>query len=133
MPASIANKALVLKAIAALEMGDYKAYLDHLAEDVRFYTIGKTRYSGLVVGREAVWTEILGKSTKSIGETGYREEIIRVICEDDVVAVQSRGYEKMTNGSDYNNEYACFYVIRGGKIAEITFYLDTDLLIRSEK
>jgi ketosteroid isomerase-like protein len=127
------NKTLVLKAITALETGDYKAYLDYLAEDVRFYTIGKTPYSGLVVGRQAVWIKILGKTTKSIGEGGYREEIIRVICEGDVVAVQSRGYEKTTTGTDYNNEYACFYVVRGGEIAEITFYLDTDLLIRSKK
>jgi len=128
-----ANKALVLRAIAALEAGDYEAYLAYLAEDVRFYTIGTTPYSGLIVGRQAVWDQVLGKTTQSIGEGGYREEIVRVICEDDVVAVQSRGHEQTTAGVDYNNEYACFYVVRAGEIAEITFYLDTDLLIRSGK
>jgi ketosteroid isomerase-like protein len=127
------NKAVVLSAIKALTDGDYPAYLAHLAEDVRFYTIGKTPYSGLVVGRDAVWSEVLGKTSQSIGESGYREEIVRVTAEGDVVAVQSRGYEITKNGTDYNNEYACFYVVRDGQISEMTFYLDTDLLIRSGK
>jgi ketosteroid isomerase-like protein len=127
------NKDVVLSAIAALSAGDYQGYLAHLSEDVRFYTIGTTRYSGLIVGRDAVWSEVLAKTTKSIGEGGYREEILRIIGEGEVVAVQSRGYEKTSNGQDYNNEYACFYVVRDGKICEINFYLDTELLSRSEK
>ncbi|SER29882.1 nuclear transport factor 2 family protein [Sphingobium sp. YR768] len=128
-----ASKQIVLSAIEALSRGEYERYLAHLAQDVRFYTIGTTRYSGLVIGRDKVWSEILGKTSQSIGEGGYREEIVRVVAEGEVVAVQSRGYEKTTNGDDYNNEYACFYVVRDGLIAEMSFYLDTELLSRSEK
>jgi ketosteroid isomerase-like protein len=127
------NKQIVLSAIEALGRGEYERYLAHLAQDVRFYTIGTTRYSGLIVGRDKVWSEVLGKTSQSIGEGGYREEIVRIVAEGDVVAVQSRGYEKTTNGEDYNNEYACFYVVRDGMIAEMSFYLDTELLSKSEK
>ena len=133
MSADTAPKDLVLSAIKALTEARYRDYLDHLAEDVRFYTIGSTPYSGLIVGREAVWTEVLGKTTTSIGEGGYREEIKRIICDGDLVVVESRGFEKMVDGGEYNNEYAAIYRIADGKISELTFYLDTDLLVRSGK
>jgi ketosteroid isomerase-like protein len=127
------NKEIVLSAIAALTAGDYQGYLGHLSENIRFYTIGTTRYSGLIVGRQAVWSEILEKTTQSIGDGGYREDIVRIIADGNVVAVQSRGFEKTANGADYNNEYACFYVIKDGLIDEMTMYLDTELLNKSEK
>ena len=126
-------KTVVLSAIEALTEARYPDYLDHLAEDVRFYTIGSTPYSGLIVGRQAVWDQVLGKTTTSIGEGGYREEIKNVICEGDLVVVESRGFETMTKGGQYNNEYAAIYRVHAGKISELTFYLDTDLLVRSGK
>lgn len=126
-------KDVVLSAIKALTEARYTDYLDHLTEDVRFYTIGSTPYSGLIVGRDAVWNEVLGKTTTSIGEGGYREEIKNVIAEGDLVVVESRGFEKMTSGNEYNNEYAAIYRVAEGKISELTFYLDTDLLVRSGK
>lgn len=128
-----APKDIVLSAIKALTEARYSDYLDHLAEDVRFYTIGSTPYSGLIVGRQAVWDKVLGKTSKSIGEGGYREEIKNVICQGDLVVVESRGFETMTGGGEYNNEYAAIYRVSGGKISELTFYLDTDLLVRSGK
>jgi ketosteroid isomerase-like protein len=131
--AAAAPEEIVLLAIKALTDARYPDYLDHLAEDVRFYTIGSTPYSGLVIGRQAVWDEVLSKTTPSIGEGGYREEIKNVICEGDLVVVESRGFETMANGAEYNNEYAAIYRVTGGKISELTFYLDTDLLVRSGK
>jgi ketosteroid isomerase-like protein len=126
-------KEVVLSAIKALTEARYRDYLDHLANDVRFYTIGSTPYSGLKLGRDAVWSEVLAKTTTSIGESGYREEIKNVIAEGDLVVVESRGFETMKSGVQYNNEYAAIYRVTGGKISELTFYLDTDLLVRSGK
>lgn len=126
-------RSVVLSAITALTEARYADYLDHLAEDVRFYTIGSTPYSGLIVGRQSVWDKVLGKTSQSIGEGGYREEIVNVICQDDMVVVESRGYETMTDGGAYNNEYAAIYRVTDGQISELRFYLDTDLLVRSGK
>lgn len=133
MSGAITPKEVVLSAIRALTEARYPDYLDHLAEDVRFYTIGSTPYSGLIVGRQAVWDQVLGKTTQSIGEGGYREEIKNVVCEGELVVVESRGFEKLTTGGEYNNEYAAIYRVADGRISELTFYLDTDLLVRSGK
>ena len=133
MSGAASPKEVVLSAIRALTEARYPDYLDHLAEDVRFYTIGSTPYSGLIVGRQAVWDQVLGKTTTSIGEGGYREEIKNVIADGDLVVVESRGFEKMTTGGEYNNEYAAIYRVTDGRISELTFYLDTELLMRSGK
>lgn len=126
-------KEVVTSAIQALTEARYADYLDHLAEDIRFYTIGSTPYSGLIVGRDAMWSEVLGKTTKSIGEGGYREEIKRIIADGELVVVESRGFETTKSGNEYNNEYAAIYRVVDGRISELTFYLDTELLVRSGK
>lgn len=123
----------MLAAIKSLSDGRFEDYLTYLHDDVQFYTIGSTPYSGLIVGRAEVWKKVLSKTTSSIGPGGYHEKILTVISEGEHVAVRSVGTETMTSGFEYNNEYAAFYRVVNGLIIEISFYLDTDLLIRSKK
>jgi ketosteroid isomerase-like protein len=116
---------VVIKALEALSSGNYEGFLNQLSEDVRFYMVG----AGVWVGRQAV-RELTLRATSSIDSGGYREEIVSIIVEGDVVAVQSRGHEKTKAGLDYNNEYLVFYTVRNGKIVETRSHSDIALTNR---
>lgn len=123
-----ANKEVVLATLKALADADYPRMLSYCDDDIRFYVIGTTKYSGLFAGKETFWTKLLKPLTDQIGEGGFSEEIITVVGEGDIVVTESRGHEVTTSGVEYNNEYAFVYRLRAGKILEWRCYLDTMLL-----
>ncbi|MGE0543931.1 MAG: nuclear transport factor 2 family protein [Dehalococcoidia bacterium] len=123
-----ANKQVVRSMLAALADADYERMFGFLHEDIRFYVIGTTKYSGLFVGKKDFWERLLKPMTDQIGEGGFREEIVKVIGEGDLIVTESRGFEKLANGMDYNNEYAFIYRLRDGLIVEWNCYLDTALI-----
>jgi len=125
---SAANKQLVLDTLAALAAGDYARMLDNLTEDVSFYVIGSTRYSGLFTGRQALLEKVLQPMGAQRDENGFSEQILNIVAEGDIVVTESRGHKTTTSGKSYSNEYAFIYRLRDGKIAEWRCYLDTQLL-----
>lgn len=125
------NKKVVLAALNTLGAGEFRKMLDYLTDDIRFYVIGTTKYSGLFVGKEDFYNRLLKPMTDQIGEGGFREEIVKIIGEGDIVVTESRGYEVLTNGKEYNNEYAFIFQLRDGLIAEWNCYLDTMLIASS--
>ncbi len=122
------NKAVVRAMLAALAAADYPKMLSYLDDDIQFYVIGSTKYSGLFSGKQEFWERLLKPLTDQIGEGGFSEEIIKIIGEGDLVVTESRGSETTTKGVEYNNEYAFIYRLRNGKILEWNCYLDTQLL-----
>lgn len=122
------NKQVVLRTLAALADADYEKILSYLDDDIQFYVIGSTRYSGLFSGKKAFWEDLLKPLTDQIGEGGFSEEIINVVGEGDIVVTESRGHEVLTNGMEYNNEYAFVYRLRDGLITHWNCYLDTMLI-----
>jgi len=122
------NKQIVLDMKAAFNRSDWNKVLDFLTEDIRYYTIGSTRYSGLFVGRDVFWEKKLKPMVDQMDDSGFAEEIIRIVGEDDIVVVESRGRETLRNGKPYCNEYCMVYRIRDDKISEWTSYLDTMLI-----
>ena len=122
------NKQLVLSTLAALAAGNYPAMLDGLAEDIRFYVIGSTPYSGLYQGRQEVLEKILLPMGAQRDASGFTEEIINLIAENDYVVSESRGKKTTVSGQAYNNEYLFIYRIEDKRIKEWRCYLDTQLL-----
>ena len=57
---------------------------------------------------------------------GLDMQIVSIIGEGDVVAVESRSQGTTKSGKTYQNEYALLFTIRDGKIAKLREY--TDLL-----
>jgi ketosteroid isomerase-like protein len=123
-----ANKQVVLDTLAALAAGDYPRMLSHLSEDIRFYVIGSTPYSGLFVGRQALLDEVLLPMGRQRDAGGFAEEIIHILGEGDLVVTESRGRKTTAEGRPYNNEYLFIYRLHEGRIAEWRCYLDTQLL-----
>jgi ketosteroid isomerase-like protein len=57
---------------------------------------------------------------------GLDMQIVSIIGEGDIVAVESRSHATTKSGKTYQNEYALLFTIRDGKIAKVREY--TDLL-----
>ena len=122
------NKEIVLRTLKALQEGDYATMLAHMTDDVKFYVIGSTRYSGLFEGKDRILNEILIPMGEQRDENGYSEKILTLMGEGDLVLTESIGQKRTLSGQQYNNEYAFIYRLVEGRIAEWRCYLDTELL-----
>ena len=127
------NKEVVLRTLKALQEGDYTTMLAQLTDDVKFYVIGSTRYSGLFEGKDRILNEILIPMGEQRDENGYSEKILTLMGEGVLVLTESVGQKRTRSGQQYNNEYAFIYRLVAGKITEWRCYLDTELLATTHK
>lgn len=56
-----------------------------------------------------------------------RLTVRRILADADHVVVEARGRATTKGGAPYNNDYCFIYRISGGKVVEVTEYLDTQL------
>jgi uncharacterized protein (TIGR02246 family) len=124
---AIENRRLMEGIFDQLAKGDGRPFVQALADDVRWTIIGSTPWSGTWEGLEAVRTELLEPLFAQF-ETTYRAEAVRVLAEDDVVVIESRGDVITTSGKPYRNTYCNVYRLEDGRVKEITEYCDTRLL-----
>ena len=52
----------------------------------------------------------------------------RVLADGDHVVVEARGDNVTKAGAPYNNSYCFVFRLAGGKLAEVTEYMDTELV-----
>lgn len=123
------NKQLVQSFYDAGNRGDLDGCLGYLAEDVKWTNIGSTKYSGVYRGKAALVTELLQPVFGQL-KAGIASAIENIIAEGDFVVVQLRGKAETADGRPYNNTYCHVFTIRGGAIAEVTEYFDTQLAAR---
>lgn len=121
------NKQIVQAFYDAGNRGDMDACLALLSDDVRWTNIGSTPFSGTYVGKKDLLERLLGPVFGQL-QAGIASTIHNVIAENDYVAVQSSGVATTKDGRPYNNTYCHVFRIAGGRICEVTEYLDTDLL-----
>jgi ketosteroid isomerase-like protein len=113
--------------IEALNAGDPNAYFDHLAEDVRYTVIGTTPFSGTAEGRDALVQKIVMPLMAKL-DGFVTTTPLRIFGEGDLVCVEARGEARTKAGKPYNNTYCFVFRFRGDRIAEVTEYLDTELV-----
>lgn len=121
------NKKLIQEMFAELSKGNAPAFLNALADDVRFTIIGTTKYSGTFNGKQ----ELVNKLLQPLGaqiEGGLTITPENFIAEGDFVAMQARGKSTTKSGKPYNNTYCQVFRIANGKVQELTEYLDTELV-----
>jgi ketosteroid isomerase-like protein len=103
-------------------------FLATMSDDVRWTIIGTTKFSGTMNGKQEI-VEKLFKPIFSQLETPGGNVVDNIIAEGDYVVVQQHGTgRRAKSGKDYNNTYCIVYKMAGGKIKEITEYLDTELV-----
>jgi ketosteroid isomerase-like protein/pimeloyl-ACP methyl ester carboxylesterase len=112
---------------SGLEEGGGKLFVESMADDFCWTITGTTSWSGTYRGKQAVLTELLAPLLSRFAE-GYTSTAHRFIAEGDYVVVESRGRVTTREGRPYNNTYCLVFRISGGKLQEVTEYLDTELV-----
>ena len=124
------NKEFIRGMFAELSKGNGAAFLDALADDVRFTIIGSSKYSGTFNGKKDLVDRLLTPLAAQV-EGGMAITPLNLIADGDYVAMQAQGKALSKNGERYDNTYCHVFKIAGGKVAEVTEYLDTELITRA--
>ena len=120
------NKQIVQAFYDSANRGDMDTCMSQLAEDVIWTNIGTTKFSGTFRGKADLVTRLLQPVFGQL-QAGIVSAVDNIVAEGDFVVVQSRGKAETTDGRPYNNTYCHVFRIRGGKIVEVTEYMDTAL------
>ncbi len=99
-----------------------------MSDDVRWTIMGSTKYSHTMNGKKEIVDKLLHPIFAELESMGSNH-VDNVIAEGDYVVVQQHATGRKTKtGNPYNNSYCLVYKVIGGKIKEITEYLDTELV-----
>jgi uncharacterized protein len=121
------NKRIMEHVFSELSKGNSQPFLETLADDVRWTITGTTPWSKTYQGKQSVRADLLAPLFSQFA-TRYTATAHRVIAEGDHVVVEGRGCVTTKGGKPYHNTYCWIYRILDGRIAEITEYLDTELV-----
>jgi ketosteroid isomerase-like protein/uncharacterized protein YndB with AHSA1/START domain len=121
------NKQLMQNAFEYLARGDGRPFADLMADDFTWTLTGKTAWSREYAGKEAVTEQLLRPLFAQFADR-YRNTAQRFIAEGDWVVVQCRGSVETRRGQRYDNEYCYVCRFSGGRLVELTEYLDTELV-----
>jgi ketosteroid isomerase-like protein/catechol 2,3-dioxygenase-like lactoylglutathione lyase family enzyme len=124
--AATTNRERLTAIFAALAQGDSRPFVDALADDVRWEVTGTSRWSRTYEGKRSVMGDFLGPITEQFA-TRYRNSARRMTAEGDRVVVECRGEVTTKAGKPYNNQYCWVFRLEGGRIREVTEYMDTKL------
>jgi len=121
------NKELVRTIFAS---SNPSAFLDAMADDVKFTLIGTTKYSGSFNSKQELVAKLFEPLFAALDENGIRLTPDNLIADGEFVVMQSRGKATGKNRLPYNNTYCHVFRLANGKICEITEYLDTELVTK---
>lgn len=121
------NKRLLQHVFEGLAAGDSRGLIESMAEDFRWTVTGTTRWSGTYRGKQAVLDDLFGPLRGKIVDR-VRTIPRRFIAEDDIVVVEAQGRNVTRSGAAYDNRYCFVFRVADGKLAEVTEYMDTDLV-----
>jgi uncharacterized protein len=121
------NKQLMQNIFSELSKGNGKPFVEAMADDFCWTVTGSTKWSKTYRGKEAVLAELLRPLNSQFADQ-YTNTAHRFIAEDDYVVVECRGRVTTKAGTPYNNTYCFVCRLDGGKLRELTEYLDTELV-----
>lgn len=123
-----ANKKLLETIFAGAAAGDRTLFVDALADDVTMTVTGQYSWSQTFHGKESVLRDLYGYVASLLKHR--RTVPLRIIADDEWVAVEARGDMVTHAGERYDNHYCLIYRIADGKIREIREYNDSILCER---
>jgi ketosteroid isomerase-like protein len=121
-----ANKQLLQEIFAALAKSDSRPFVDAMADDFRWSMVGSNKWARTYAGKQAVIGELfaaLRRKMDRITTTAHR-----FIADGDHVAVEARGANTTRTGLPYCNTYCFVFRLADGKLAELTEYMDSELV-----
>jgi uncharacterized protein len=121
------NKQLLQDIFAATARGDSRPLVEAMADDFRWTISGNGRWSRTYDGKQAVLTELFPALRERI-EGRIRMIPQRILGDGDHVVVEARGDNVTKAGQRYDNSYCFVFRVAGGKLSEVTEYMDTELV-----
>ena len=121
------NKRTVERFFEASNGGDMDTAMGLIADDIEWTDIGMTALSGTYRGKAELQEKLLGPLFGQLKQ-GIHMTIHRLVAEDDCVVAQTSGSAETLDGRRYDNTYCWIMRLRDGRIAEVTEYLDTELV-----
>ena len=121
------NKKLVQQVYTDSANRSGTTFADHLAEDAVWVVTGQYSWSHEFRGREAIQNGLLGQ-LRSLLAARPRTVAFNFIAEGDYVVVEARGDNVTKAGQRYDNSYCFVFRVAGGRLAEVTEYMDTELV-----
>ena len=100
MPAT-ENKQLMREVFEEMAGGNGQAFMDVLADDVRWTVIGSSPWSRTYEGKRAIVDELMRPLFSQFADQ-YRARAINLVAEDDTVVVEARGQVMTRAGQPYN-------------------------------
>lgn len=120
------NRRIAISFFQRYDAGDVQGALELLADDCTYWLAGKPG-SNATAGRahsKAGMAEIFRRMGHAM--TGpLRMQVKGTVAEGDRVAVEATSHGELRNGRLYEQEYHVLMTIRGGRIAAVREYMDT--------
>jgi ketosteroid isomerase-like protein len=123
------NRNIVQAFYDAGNRGDMETCFGLIADDIVWTNIGTTSLSGRYEGKAELQEKLLGPLFGAL-KAGIAMEVHRLVAEGDYVVAQTSGSAETLDGRPYNNSYCWIIRLRAGQFAEVTEYLDTELVTR---
>jgi ketosteroid isomerase-like protein len=120
------NKQLLQNIFAELAQSNSRPFVDAMAEDFRWTMPGSNPWSKTYAGKAAVLNELFPALRRKMDRITTIAH--RFIADGDYVAVEARGANLTKAGVPYNNTYCFVFRLADGKLAELTEYMDTELV-----
>ncbi len=121
------NKQMITNMFVELGKGNGAAFLDAMADDIKYTLQGRTKFSGTMNGKNEVMTKLLGPLGAAL-DGGIKLTPYNFIADGDYVVMLANGKATTKGGKPYNNSYCHVFKVVGGKVKEINEYLDTALV-----
>jgi len=120
------NKQLLQDIFSATARGDSRPLVEAMADDFRWTISGNGRWSRSYRGKQAVLSELFPALRERI-EGRIKMFPGRILADGDHVVVEARGDNITKAGERYDNSYCFVFRVAGGKLMEVTEYMDTEL------
>lgn len=120
------NKRLMQSVFDELSRGNGRPLIDAMADDFAWIIPGHATWSREYRGKQVVREELFKPLFERFATT-YTSRAHRFIAEDDYVVVETRGDVITKSGRRYDNTYCLVCRLDGGKLRELTEYMDTEL------
>jgi uncharacterized protein len=121
------NKQLLRAIFSELARGNTNPFRDAMADNFSWTVTGTTEWSGTYSGKRTVLSDLMAPLFAQFADR-YTNTAQRFIAEGDYVVVECRGRVTTKAGAAYNNAYCYVCRLAGGKLRELTEYLDTELV-----
>ena len=121
------NKRLLQHVFAELAKGNSAPFVEAMADDFTWTMPGSTSWSKTYAGKKVVIGELFAALRASL-EGRIKTIAHRFIADGDFVVVEARGDNVTKAGTPYRNTYCMVFRLDGGKLKEMTEYMDTELV-----